>query len=72
MKTYKIIGTALNYMDLTDKVRLAMSAEKWGMEVSFQGSQLLVVANIAALQRVRWKMLPELREILELCKVATI
>ena len=72
MKTYKIIGTALNYMDLTDKIRLTMSAEKWGMEVSFQGSQLLVVANIAALQRVRWKMLPELREILELCKVATI
>lgn len=72
MKTYKIIGTALNYMDLTDKIRLTMSAEKWGMEVSFQGSQLLVVANIASLQRVKWKMLPELREILELCKAATI
>ena len=67
MKTYKIINTILNTLDITDKVRLTMAAEKWGMEVNFQGSQLLVVANIAALQRIKWKMLPEVRYMVELC-----
>ena len=72
MKTYQIMGTALNFLDLTDKIRLEMNASKWGMEVRFQGRKMLVTCNLSAMNRIRWKMLPELREILELCKAATI
>lgn len=70
MKVYKILGTAFNTMDITDKVRLEIAGNKWGLEIHFQGREMLVKANLSALNRLRWKMLPELRQVLDMCRMA--